>query len=206
MPALLRQPPGARFTDVAETLERAFVTHQPDVALTIPERERSSVYTTTRPTDRSPGFAASCSRSMSAASATGSRRRHHLARSSLDGSRFSERPPFARLRSRRTSSDCADVARADRVVSGRLRIRSCRHLAGGRGTSSSDVEPRRRGGSRGLLGFGAKPFIKLDPGDAERPVDPDGRQNAAGDQSLDVPPAQPQPFGDLVRREPHVHC
>jgi hypothetical protein len=71
---------------------------------------------------------------MSAASATGSRRRHHLAWSPLDGSRFSERPPFARLRSRRTSSDCADVARTDRVVSGRLRIRSCRHLAGGRGT------------------------------------------------------------------------
>ena len=35
--ALLR---GARFTDVAETLERAFVTHQLDVALTIPEREQ----------------------------------------------------------------------------------------------------------------------------------------------------------------------
>ena len=71
--------------------------------------------------------------------------------------------------------------------------------------SSSDVEPRQRGGSRGLLGFGAKPFIKLDPGDAERPVDPDGRQNAAGDQSIDVPPAQPQPFGDLVWRKPLLY-
>ena len=50
------------------------------------------------------------------------------------------------------------------------------------------MEPRRRGGSRGLLGFGAKPFIKLDPGDAERPVDPDGRENPGVDLWIELHP------------------
>ena len=205
MPALLRQTPGARFTDVAETLERAFVTHQPDVALTIPERERSSVYSTTRPTDRSPGFAASCSRSMSAASATGSRRRHHLARSPLDGSRFSERPPFARLRSRRTSSDCADVARTDRVVSGRLRIRSCRHLAGGRGILQRRGAATTRGFTRPARVRSeaihqARPWRRGAPGRYGQPGEP------GGDQPVDAAPVQLQPFGDLVWREPLLRC
>ena len=57
-----------------------------------------------------------------------------------------------------------------------------------------------------LFGFGAKPPVELDGVDADRPVDPVGRQNPGGDQSVDGAAMELQPCGDLVRREPLLDC